>query len=108
MELLKHEMTRRRLTAREEFFQAWPHGAFAFGIAGAVDVRGIGHQQQDAALAVFGEGVQVEEFVIGGRGVDFEIAGVDHDAKRRGDGQRDATHNGVGDADEFDVERARA
>ena len=68
--------------AAEDLFQARADGAFAFGVAGAVDVGGIGEQQQDAALAVVGEGVQVEELVVGGGGVDFEIAGVDDDAER--------------------------
>ena len=63
-------------------------------------------QQQHAALAVVGQGVQVEQFVVGGSGVDLEIAGVDDDAERGGDGQRDRAHDRVGDVDELDLERA--
>ena len=41
----------------------------------------IGKQQQHAAAAVIGQRVQIEELVVGGRRVDLEIAGVDHDAE---------------------------
>ena len=82
------------------------HGALGFGVAGAVGIGGIGEQQQDAALAVVGQGVQVEQLVIGGRGIDLEIAGVDDDAERRGDGQRHGAHDRVRDVDELDLERA--
>ncbi len=72
-----HQAARR---AHEQIFQARADGAFAFGVAGAVDVGRIRHQQQHAALAVFGQSVEIEELVVGGRGVDFVIAGVDDDA----------------------------
>ena len=65
----------------EQFFQARPDRALAFRVAGPVDVRGIGQQQQHAAFAVFGEGMQVEELVIGRRGIDFEVAGMNDDAR---------------------------
>ena len=94
------------LGAIEDFFQARPHRAFAFGVAGPVDVGRIRHQQQHAALAVIGEGVQIEQLVVGGRGVHFEIAGVNDDAQRRGDGQRHRADDGVRDVDELDGERA--
>ena len=48
--------------------------------------------------------MQVEQGVVGGRGVDFEIAGVDDHANRSGDGQGNATHNGMRDVNEFDFE----
>ena len=88
IEELKQETTMRLLGAAEDLFHARTDGALALGIAGAVGVGGIGEQQQDAALAVVGQGVEVEELVVGGGGIDFEIAGVDDDAERRGDGQR--------------------
>jgi hypothetical protein len=50
--------------------------------------------------------VQIEQLVVGGGGVDLEIAGVDDDAERRGDGQRDGADDGVRDVDELDLERA--
>ena len=79
------------LGAIKDFVQARAHGAFAFGVARPVDVGGVGHQQQHAALAVFGEGVQIERLVVGGRGIHLEIAGVNDDAERRGDRQRHRT-----------------
>jgi hypothetical protein len=50
--------------------------------------------------------VQVEQLVVGGGGIDLEIAGVDDDAERRGDGQRHGADDGVRDVDELDLERA--
>ena len=66
--------------AHEQILEAWPHGAFALGVAGTIDVGRIRQQQQYAALAVLGKGVQVEQEVISGCGVDFEIAGMDRAA----------------------------
>ena len=40
--------------------------------------------------------------------IDLEVAGVEHDAGRRVDGQRHAVGHAVGDADELDLERADA
>ena len=82
------------------------HGALALRIAGPVGVGGVGEQQQDAALAVIGEGVEVEELVVGGGGVDLEIAGVDDDAERGGDGQGDGAHDGVRHVNKLDLEGA--
>ena len=67
--------------ADEQILQARTHRALALGVAGPVHVGRIGHQQQHAALAVIGQRVQVEELVVGGRGIDFEIAGVNDDAR---------------------------
>src|ERR1700678_2625276 len=61
----------------KDFVQPRTHGQLAFGVAGPVDVGGVGHQQQDSALAVFGESVQIERLVVGGRGVHLEVASVD-------------------------------
>ncbi len=91
--------------AVEDVFEARADGAFGFGIAGPIGIGGVRHEQQHAALAVFGESVQVEELVIGGSGIDLEIAGVDDDAERSGDGERDGADDGVGDVDELDLER---
>ena len=93
------------LGAVEDLFHARTHGAFGFGVARPVGIGGIRQQQQHAALAVFGQGVQIEQLVIGGRGIHFEIAGVDDDAERRGDRQRHRAHNRMRDVDELDLER---
>ena len=105
MDELKQEITSAALGAVEDVFEARPDGAFAFGVAGAVDVGRIGQQQQHAALAVVGERVQIEQLVIGGRRIDLEIAGMDDHAQRRRDGERDAAHDRMRDVDEFDSKR---
>ena len=87
--------------ADEQIFQARTDGSLAFGVAGAVDVGRIRHEQQHAFFAVGGEGVQIEQLVIGGRGIDLEIAGMNDHAERRGDGERDALDNRMRDVDEF-------
>jgi len=84
MEELKHETTTRPSARLKTSSMRRPYGTLRFGVAGAVGVGGIGEQQQHAAFAVIGEGVQVEELVIGGGGIDFEVAGVNDDAARRG------------------------
>ena len=53
-----HQAARR---AHEQVFEARPDGAFALGVAGAIDVGRIRQQQQHAALAVFGQRVQIEQ-----------------------------------------------
>ena len=94
------------LGAVENLFHARADGALALGEAGAVGVGGIGEQQQDAALAVVGEGVEIEQLVIGGSGVDLEIAGVNDHSERRGNGQGHGAHDGVRHVDELDFEGA--
>ena len=81
------------------------HGAFARRVALALDVGRILEQRQHAFFAVFGEGMQVEQPVVGGRGIDLEIAGVDDHAQRRVDRQRHAIHQAVRDLDGMDGER---
>ena len=67
MEELKQEMTSRRSARLNSSSRRGPHGALGFGVAGPVGIGRIRHQQQHAALAVIGEGVQIEQFVVGGR-----------------------------------------
>ncbi len=62
-------------------------------------------KRQHAALAVFGKGVQVEGLVVERREIDLEVAGMNHDADRRFNGQRDAIHQRVRHADRLDGER---
>ncbi len=50
--------------------------------------------------------MQVEKLVVGGRGIDFEIAGVNDDAERRVDRERDAIDQAVRDLDGMDGERS--
>ncbi len=78
-------------SADEQVFETRTHRAFAFGVAGTVHVGRIRQQQKHAALAVFRQRVQVEKVIVGGRGIDFEVAGVNDNAQRSGDGQRHAS-----------------
>ena len=88
----------------ENFVELAADGALTGRIALALDVGGILKQREDAGFAVFGEGVQVEEMVVGGRGIDFEIAGVDDDSERRVNGEGDAIDQAVRDSDGVDSE----
>ncbi len=63
-------------------------------------------QGQDAALAVLGKGVQVEGFAVERREVDLEVAGVDDDADRGFNGQRNGVHHRVSHVDRLDGEGA--
>ena len=49
----------------ENVFQARTHGAFGIRIARPVRIGRIGKQQQNAALAVIGQRVQIEQLVVG-------------------------------------------
>ena len=94
------------LGLRKDFVEAGNDGAFAGRVAGALDVGRVLQKGQDAALAVFGEGVQVEGLVVERREIDFEVAGVDDDADGRFDGEGHAVDQRVGDADGLDGEGA--
>ncbi len=63
-------------------------------------------QGQHAALAVFGEGVQVESLVVEGGEIDFEVAGMNNDADRGIDGQGHTVNERMGDTDGLDREGA--
>ena len=71
-----------------------------------IDVRAVGEQREHAGGPELGEPVEVEVLAVERRLVDLEIAGVDDDAVRRGDRQRDAVGHAVRDAQELDRERA--
>ena len=75
---------------REDLVELAAHGAFAGRVAGALDVGGILEQRQHAFFAVLGEGMQVEEAIVGRSRVDLEIARMNNDAERRMDRQCNA------------------
>ena len=89
----------------EDLVEARAHGAFGWGVAGAIDVGGVLQQAEDALLAEFGEGVEVEGLGVGRREIDLEVAGVDDGADGSVDGEGHAVHQRVGDADGHDGER---
>ena len=64
----------------EDVLEPGPDGSLGFGVTWAVGVSGVGQKQKDTTLAVVGEGMEVKEFVVGGGGIDLEIAGVDDHA----------------------------
>src|SRR5947209_384218 len=90
----------------EDVFKARADSTLARRVPGALDVGGILKEREDAALAVVGEGVQVEEAIVRGRGIDFEISGMDDDAYRRFDGECNAIDERVRDLDRLDGEGA--
>ena len=94
------------LGAGENLLEARAHRAFAWRVAAALDVGRILEQRQHALLAVLGKGVQIEQPVVGRRGIDLEVAGMDQDAQRRMDRQRHAIHQAVRHLDGIDGERA--
>ena len=94
------------LGLREDLVEPGNDGALAGRVAGAIDICRVLQQGQHAALAVFGEGVQVEGVAVERREVDLEVAGMDDDADRRFNGQGHAIHQRVGHADGLDGERA--
>src|SRR5581483_10410626 len=90
----------------EDRFQISPDLALRRRVAFALDVGRVREQQQHAFFAVGGEFLKVEVFAAHRRLIDLEIAGVDHDAGRRLDRERQAVHQAVRDADAFEFERA--
>ena len=94
------------LGLREDLVEARADGALGGRVAGAVDVGGVLQQAEDALLAEFGEGVEVEGVAVGRGEVDLEVAGVDDDADGRVDGEGDAVDQRVRDADGQDGEGA--
>jgi len=79
----------------ENFVEFASDSALAGSVSLALDVGGVLKQGEDAAFAVFGKGVQVEKFVVGGGGIDFEIPSVDDDAERSVEGEGHAIDQAV-------------
>ena len=88
----------------EDFVELAADGALAGRVSLALDVGGILKQGQHARFAVFGEGVQVEKFVVGGCGINLEIASVNDDAERRVDREGNAIDQAMRDLDRMNRE----
>src|SRR5438067_8383839 len=109
-------MNRRRKTRDEDaalgagndFLELAAHGALAGRVSGALHVGAILKQRQYAFFAVLGEGVQIEEPIVGRCGIYVEIAGVDDDSNRGVNGESDAIHQTVSDLDGMNGERPDA
>ena len=92
--------------AGEDLLERVDDVALGSGEAAAVDVGAVGEQREHAFAAELGEAVDVEVLAVERRLIDLEVAGVDDDAGRRVDRERDAVRNAVRDADELDLERS--
>src|SRR5262249_48855372 len=87
-----------------ELFDAGHDGAFRRGEARAFDVGGITEEREHSFVAVTREGVQVERSTVDGCLVDFEITGMDDNAKRRSHSQCDTIDRAMSYGNEFDLE----
>src|SRR5208283_1308320 len=83
------------LGAREYLLEFATHGAFAGRVALALDVGRVLQQGEYAFLAILSETVQVKKPVVGGRGINFEVAGVQYNAERRVNRKRHAIDQAV-------------
>ena len=81
------------------------HGAFAGGIAGALDIGGGGQQGQHTVFAQLAQAGQVDDLAVDGGGVDLEV-GMDHSTHLGMDGKGHGVGDGVVDVDKFHLEFA--
>src|SRR6185369_10384842 len=94
------------LGALEDVVKSRTNCAFTGRIAGTLHIRRVLEQCQHTFLAVFGEGVEVEELVVGRRRIDLEVARMNNHAQRSMDGERDTIDKGVRYLDRMDGEGA--
>src|SRR4051812_1397750 len=92
----------------KHFFELGADGALTGRVSGPFDVGGVLEEREHAFFAVLGEGVKIEELIVSGRGIDFKIAGMDHDAYGRVNRQRDAIDQAMRDANGIYDERTDA
>ena len=83
------------LGAGKHLFKLAMNRALARRVALALDVGGILQQCQHPFFAILCETVQVEETIIGRRGIDLKVAGMQHDTERRVDSEGDTIHQAV-------------
>src|SRR5215469_12437550 len=79
----------------ENFVELAAYGALAGGVSATLHIGRILKQRQHAFLAVLGEGMEIEKLVVGRRGIDFEVPGMDDYAQRTVNGQGDAVDQAV-------------
>ncbi len=89
-----------------QFFDALPDRALAGRVAGPLDVGAVAEKRQHALLAIFRKRVEIERPQIRRRWINLEVAGVNHHAEGRANGQRHTIHRAVRDVDELNLERA--
>src|SRR5450631_866477 len=88
----------------EDLVQSWFHRPLTWGVASAIDVGRVLEEGQHAPLAILSKGMQVEGLAVWRREIDFEVPGVDNHADWRFNGEGDAVHRAVGDANRLDGE----
>src|SRR5438876_2957824 len=96
-------MNRRRKTrnkqpalgAGKNFIELAAHRPLTGRVTFALNIGAVLKQGQHALFTVFGKCVKIKEPVVGGRGINFEVAGVNDHAERRVDRQRNAIHQAV-------------
>ena len=92
------------LAAGELPLEGLAHHPLAHGVAGALHVGGVRQQRQHALLAQLAEPRQIDDLAVDGCGVDLEVAGVDHGAQLRVDGEGHGVGDGVVHVDELHLE----
>jgi len=102
----KHEMNS-GVGVRENFVKFAPHRALAGRVSLALNVGRVLKQRQHALLAVFRKGMQIEEMIIRGGGIDLEVASVDDDTEGSMNRERHTIHQTVRHADGMNGEDAR-
>ena len=75
------------LAALEQAVKGPAHRALAHRVAGALNVRRIREQRENALLAKLAEAGKVDDLAVDGRRVDLEVARVDNGAKACVDGK---------------------
>ena len=79
---------------------------FRHGVARQLGVGAVRHQAEHAVFSVFGQTCQIGRCAVYGGVVDLKVAGVDEHARRRGNGKRHGSGNGVVDMDELHAHAA--
>ena len=93
------------VAAAELTVEVLSHQIFRGRVAGALDVRGVAEQGQNALVAQLAQTGEIGHPVRGG-GVDLEVAGDDDPAHGRVDAEGDGVGNGMVHVDEFHGEAA--
>ena len=98
----------RRLALAITLSSTGPMSRSGGGEAGHLGVGRVGQEQVDALLAQPREGAQVGDAAVERQLVHLEVAGVQHQAGRRADGDGERVGDRVVDRDELELERRRA
>ena len=92
----------------KDLVERFPDHLFRQGVPFPLHVGGIGHEGENAFLAIPSEGDQVGKLPVHRRLVDLEVSRMDHHPFGGSDCQAAAVHDGMGDPDELHLEAAGA